>query len=837
MTTSRGSFPAVWGGVPQRIRNFTGRTDVLAQLRTGTAGNAAVVLPHALQGLGGVGKTAVAIEYAHLFRSDYDLVWWIPADQAALVRSSLARLAEQLGLPAATATGIESAAAAALDALRRGEPYSRWLLIFDNADQPEDLNDIIPRDGPGNVLITSRNHRWQSVIDTVSLDVFDRAESIEFLKKRVPKGLAESSADRLAEILGDLPLALEQAGALQAETGMPVEEYLRLLDRQVTEMLGLGTSPDYPLSMSAAWKLSVTTLRKQMPEAQELLRCCAFFGPDPIPRDVFRWGTQATETRVRELIADPIRLSTAIRELARFALIKIDGRTISVHRLIQALIRDELDLDEQGVYRHEVHLILTAAAPQSSSDKERWGRYAELLAHVTSPATRLPGCRDRAVRSFALDMMRYLYLRGDFSTCRSVAERFIAQWIKDSAPADDQVLDAQRHLGNALRGGGLYTEAYHVIEDTLNSAEETLGPLDELTLALRNSFGADLWARGEFGQALSLHEEARTLHEQRFGETHPQTLRVMNNLGVDYALTSRHYAARDIHKKVLTLQSEATEGVSTTEVLISWNNLARALRLCGEYSQARDVGEDAYEYGRAELGSTHYLTLRAINDLSIAERRVAKDFDKSLALAEEAFTQFVHQFGERNPDTMAAAISLVNIQRTMGQIAQAAELAEITVARYPQIYGPSHPYYFGCTGNLAVLRRLAGDAGEASKLDEIALSRLDALLGRDHFYSLTLATNLASDLASLGDTAGARALGEDTLARCREVLRADHPVTLGCAANLAIDLQTEHADEEARQLRSDTMRRYARTLGLDHPDAQVAAAGQRLDFDFDPPPI
>jgi hypothetical protein len=265
--TTSGSDPSVWGNVPQRNRNFTGRDDILGVLREGLTNSVTAVLPHALQGMGGVGKTAVAVEYAHRYRSEYELVWWIPADQTALVQSSLAQLAGRIGLSAATASGIEGAATATLDALRRGEPFKRWLLIFDNADQPEELNAIIPRDGPGDVLITSRNHRWQSVVETVSVDVFERAESIEFLGKRVPGGLSEADANALATELGDLPLALEQAGALQAETGMSVEEYLRLLRDQVAALLSEGESPDYPLPMTAAWKLSVSTLLRQQPDA------------------------------------------------------------------------------------------------------------------------------------------------------------------------------------------------------------------------------------------------------------------------------------------------------------------------------------------------------------------------------------------------------------------------------------------------------------------------------------------------------------------------------------------------------------------------------------------
>ena len=347
------SAPIVWGAIPTRNKNFTGRDAILEHLRSGASSKVIAVvpeteaqlanpLPRAVQGLGGVGKTAIAIEYAYRYAADYDVVWWVPADQLPLVRASLAALAGRLGLEAAVDAGIDGAATAAVDALRLGEPYRRWLLIFDNADQPEDFPSYIPH-GPGDVLITSRNHRWQATIHTVPLDVFSRAESIEFLNKRVhPEKLAAEDASMLAEKLGDLPLALDQAGAMLSETGMPVEEYAQLLDEQFDKIMAEGKSAEYGTSVTAAWTLSVSRVQEQQPEALRLLRCCAFFGPDPIPRDVFRRSSQAADTRVSDLLADAIPLSRSIRELGRFALVTISGKEIVVHRLIQALLRAEL---------------------------------------------------------------------------------------------------------------------------------------------------------------------------------------------------------------------------------------------------------------------------------------------------------------------------------------------------------------------------------------------------------------------------------------------------------------------------------------------------------------
>jgi tetratricopeptide (TPR) repeat protein len=840
--------PTIWGNVPQRNKNFTGRVDILTRLRQGAASRITAVLPEqdpddplpqAVQGLGGVGKTAIAIEYAYRHRFDYDLVWWIPADQLPSVRGSLAALAGRLGLESATtAAGIDGAIAAVLDALRRGDPFGRWLLIFDNADQPEEILDLIPK-GPGDVLITSRNHRWQSVINTVSMDVFTRPESIEFLGKRVPKGLSESDADRLAAKLGDLPLALEQAGAMLAETGMPVDEYLRLLDEHVSGIMSEGKSPDYPYSMTAAWKLSVDALQRQLPQAKELLRCCAFFGPEPIPRDVFRLGVKVTDTHVSDVMSDPILLARAIRELGRFALVTLDGRNISVHRLVQALLRDELTEPERAAYRQEVHLILAAATPPNTTDQKFWPRYNELLPHVASESTELARSPEPVVRGLALNMVRYLYQYGDYTSCLELTDRFIAQWSKDSGPDSKDVLDAQRHLGNALRLLGRYPESFRLTEDTLTRARAVLGERDELTVALRNSFGADLRARGKFVEARQLDEETRNILEETLEPDQTRTLRLMASLALDYGLNSGYSTAKDLYLDVYQSMLNPSVDAAPTDVLGAWTGLAWALHLMGEHRAALDVSKEALDYGQdpSRLGPEHIFTLRIMNRYTIVSRRMPDQRMEALELVRSSYDMSMKLFGPSHPDTLAIGTNLSNLLRTMGETDEALQLAEEAIARYPKAYAPDHPYTFGCIGNLALLKRVTGDVAGARELDDQALTGLDQCLGRDHHYTLTVATNFASDLAALKRWAEARAIGEDTLSRLRALLGPDHQGTLACASNLSRDMVATGDTEAGAKLAEDTNRRYLRTFGDSHPDTLVAVDGGRIDPDFDPPPI
>ncbi|MEV2275358.1 FxSxx-COOH system tetratricopeptide repeat protein [Nocardiopsis sp. NPDC049922] len=827
-------YPKVWGRIPPQNKNFTGRSEQLQELYEGLRGHVTAVVPHTLQGYGGVGKTLMAVEYAHRFRDEYDLVWWIMADQPGLVRSALAHLAPHLDLPGPGLTGVEDAANGVLDALRRGEPYSRWLLVFDNADEPEDLTDVIPQ-GPGHVIVTTRNHRWESVARTVSVNVFPSHESVEFLKRRIPRGISIEDAVELSEALGHLPLALEQAGALQSETGMSAREYLSLLSERTGPLLREGKPPEYPEPMTAAWQLSVAKLQENLPEAMELLRCCAFFGPDPIPRDLF-FPVEGGRVRpeLAELMADPIRLSRAIGQLGRYALVRLDNanRTIQVHRLIQALLREELDQPTQDSIRTEVWALLSASAPESRTDPAAQARYQELLPHV-GPA-RVAESTNPRVRRFALSMLGFLFVVGNYETASRYARVFIDRWVADSGDEDPHVLEAQRLYANRLRDLGRYQEAYDLNRALLPKVRRTLGRTHGETLNVLSGLGADYRARGDFWKAREHDEETLRLHEETLGPNESATLRALHNLGIDYALTSDFAGAQARHERAYMLYKRRSAAPGSPVLLSFWHGLALSVRLSGDFTEACDLGEDALSYGREQLGVEHPRTLRTQMDLAIA-RRMSGEFDEALELALDVHSRYLRLYGIDHPETLAAAMCLTNIWRVTGELTGALELGEDTDLRYVRAYGPEHPYNHGCTSNVALLYRLLGDASRARSMNESALAALDDKLGRDHHYSLGVATNLASDLSALGETKNAVRLGRGTLRRLRALLGDDHHSTLACAANLALDLRIEDETAEADALAETTYTALVRTLGREHHYTVAAQRGSRLVTDFDPP--
>jgi len=299
----RGDMPAIWIGVPPRNPYFTGREDLLRDIHERLTGKVTALVPHTLHGHGGVGKTHLAIEYVYRYQSEYNLVCWISAEQPAIVRTTIADLAKRMNLPSHP---VDDAVRSVLTALRQNQPYDRWLLVFDNVNAPKDIGDFLPI-GSGHMIVTSRSDVWTGMAQVVEVDVFQREESIAFLRSRLSE-IREEDADQLARRVDDLPLALEQAAAWQVETRTPAGDYLGLFDerlRRLQEMEAVRAGvlrTDYPLPVAVTWSLALDRLRESQPAVVLLLQLCAYFAPEPIP-----WNVLFSVGRFVEALPEDLR--------------------------------------------------------------------------------------------------------------------------------------------------------------------------------------------------------------------------------------------------------------------------------------------------------------------------------------------------------------------------------------------------------------------------------------------------------------------------------------------------------------------------------------------------
>jgi tetratricopeptide (TPR) repeat protein len=376
-----GALSPIWNVPHQRNPNFVGRDAMLDQIhKTLTSKNAAALT--AIHGMGGVGKTQLAAEYAYHHAGDYQVVWWIKSEEPAALASDYAALAEALDLPQKQERDQKVIVAAVRDWLNHN---GAWLLIFDNARRKEDLREWLPQNRAGHVVITSRDPNWAGVAKPLEVEVLTREDAVRFLLQRTGQDDAEA-ARLLAEALGDLPLALEQAGAYIETTGKPISEYLALFKTRHGELMQRGQPDDYPDTVATTWEISFQAAQQESPAAAELLNLCAFLAPDDIPIAVLREGKERLPDLLAETVADELRFDEAIAVLRRYSLIERNEDGLFVHRLVQMVGRDRLLDDERRVSAEAAVHIVDDAFPFDSDDVRTWADCERLLPHAVATA-------------------------------------------------------------------------------------------------------------------------------------------------------------------------------------------------------------------------------------------------------------------------------------------------------------------------------------------------------------------------------------------------------------------------------------------------------------------
>jgi serine/threonine protein kinase len=327
----------IWLVPLRRNPNFTGREGLLGELAASLRQRGRLAIA-ALRGLGGVGKSQLALEYAYRHANDYDLVAWLRAEEPETLSEDFASLAEALGLPERETPVQQSKVAAVRAWLERND---NWLVIFDNASNPDSIRSFLPRTTMGHMLVTSRHQSWRELGVSVAVDEMDPEEAVEFLLRRTGE-TDRAAAARLAEDLGRLPLALEGAAAYMETTGRSLKTYLPLLRDQQRVLLAGPRAADYPATLGGAWEISFRHLEEETQEAADLLRLCAFLAPDDIPFELLRGGREHLPQSLAQVASDPIRFDECVAALRRYSLVKVEEDALAVHRLVQLVTRERL---------------------------------------------------------------------------------------------------------------------------------------------------------------------------------------------------------------------------------------------------------------------------------------------------------------------------------------------------------------------------------------------------------------------------------------------------------------------------------------------------------------
>ena len=868
-----------WWNVPY-LRNpyFTGRAAILAQIETALAFDTPAALSQAIPWLEGIGKTQTAIEYGYRHRDQYRAILWVRADNETSLVSGYHELAEVLGLPVKDARNINEECAAVRSWLGREPDY---LLILDNADDPSLVEHYLPPNPRGHVLLTSsvQNLDVLSIRKQIELPVMTPDEALEFLLKRTnragPLDAAERDAARvLADELGYLPLALEQAAAYMVEHAEAFAAYLAAYRHLRPKLLDkMGPVTGYPESLRTirtTLKCSFEAVAAASPASIDLLRLSAFFAPYPIPYEMILEGASELDELLASALASPrggdfaldrhlTPLDRLLNPLKRHSLVRhyYEERFYAVHRLVQAALRDELNAAEFTNLAERAVKVLNRTFPEA--DYANWPRCERLLPHALTAQTwieredlRFP----EAAR--LLDRVGfYLYNRARYTEAEPLFRQALAIRKKTLDSDHPDTATSLNNLGVLLRFRGLYGEAESLLCRSLAIREQALGRDHPDTAISLNNLALLLQAQGRYGeaedqfrQALAIREKtpgpnhpdtAYTFHdlakllwnqsrveeaepllrralairEQALSPDHPDTAASLDNLAELFRVRGRYGEVEPLLRRALAIREQAL-GPDTPHTATSLDNLAVLLRFQGRYGEAEEQFRRALAIREQALGSDHPDTAISLNNLALllqAQGRYGEaeeQFRRALAIREQAL-------GSDHPDTAISLNDLAALLRGRGRYGEAEPLLRRALAIREKVLGPGNPHTATSLNNLAALLRGRGRLEEAEPLLRRALTIRKKVLGPDHPFMTYSLNNLAALFQAQGHPGEAEPLFRRALAIREQALGPDHPETATSLSKLAEFLRAQGRLEEAEPLFRWALAIYETKLGPEHP--------------------
>jgi tetratricopeptide (TPR) repeat protein len=407
------------------------------------------------------------------------------------------------------------------------EHHSGWLLIFDNAAEPGELRGYLPRGPSKQVLITSRHRDWNSLAQSVTVQTWPRKEAVEFLLKR-SRQTGRKTAENLAGTLGDLPLALEQAAAYMRAAALPFEKYLALFNARRAELWQEERPPEtyHRDTVATTWSLALEEVNAAAAVGVEILNLCAYLAPDNIPRTLLERAAEYLPEDLAEMFQNPLTVNKGIQELNHYSLIDSGPDTLSIHRLVQAVVQDRLDGEAQKIRVSAAAQLINDSFPGDGyNNPQSWPRCKELLSHALTIADHTEKHQTALEASAALlnNVAGYSLGRAAYSDAESLLRRALDIREKQLGKDHPDVAQSLNNLASLLRAQGNYSDAEPLYRRALEIREKALGK-DHPSVAV------SLWwmgvlheQKGNFVEAEKLYRRALQIYLKVFGEKHPNT--------------------------------------------------------------------------------------------------------------------------------------------------------------------------------------------------------------------------------------------------------------------------------------------------------------------------
>jgi tetratricopeptide (TPR) repeat protein len=651
----------IWTVPYPRNPLFTGREAELQAIAGALWAGQNAAIGQAISGLGGIGKTQTALEYAYRHRNEYRHVFWAIAETRDTLNIAYSRFAELLDLPGKNLAEQHLI----VEAVKRWlATHNGWLLILDNADDLALLPDYLPSSIPGHLLLTTRAHAMGGLAQRVEIKQLDQEEGSRFLLRRSvllgkndpieqadPSDLAQ--AREIVRELAGLPLALDQAGAYIEETSCGLQTYLDLYRAHHADLLSArgGLLNDHPEPVATTWQLSFARVEQANLAAADLLRLCAFLASDNIPEILLTGGASQLTPALQELASNPLKLNAAIAELLKYSLI---GRTpakktLDVHRLVQVALREAMTSDGERVWAERTVRAVKQVFPWP--EVKTWEMCRQLLAHGQACAALIEQWQMELVEGAHLlnSVGVYLAARGDYQEAQEYLEKAVVlsrNTVGDEHPGTAMTL---HNLANIYRNQGKHDQAMVLHKQAYTIWRKILGEHHpDIAMSLHSQ--AIVYAdQGEYDQAVVLYKQALAIRRKVLGEDHPETAATLNNLATVYHAQGNFEEALNTQNQALAIQRHVLDE-HHPEIAASLHGLALTHQEQAHYAVAESLYKQALAIYSETLGESHPDTARCLANLG-GLYRTQKRYQEAVPLFEKALLIRQEKLGSEHPAT------------------------------------------------------------------------------------------------------------------------------------------------------------------------------------------
>lgn len=823
---------------------FTGRAALLELLarhfssaEPGTATtmrHVTLTQPQAVKGLGGIGKTQIAVEYAYRAREQgaYAHYFWINAASREALLNSFVALADLLpAFPARGETDQDRLVAAVKQWLELCQ--QRWLLVFDNADDLSLIQDCLPRQGNGHLLLTTRANAVGAFALSLDVENMGLVEGTTFLLHRAQRQQASdegyNEATNIVIALDGFPLALDQAGAYIEETGCSFQEYLQLYqDHRQTLLARRGTPATYYLdSVATTWSLSFQKVEQLNPAATELLHLCAFLAPDVIPEELLRDGATHWPPLLQQAATDLLAFNHMLRELLRFSLIKrrVENHTLSIHRLVQAIQRDQMQAQEQRAWAERVVCAVNDVFPRDvEEDITSWPRCARYLeqaqvcaALIEQYQLQLPAAADLLDRAGC-----YLSLHAAYPVAETLYQRALAIREQQVGPRHLSVASSLYYLASLYRLQGKYPEAEALYQRALDICEQQSEAQPALLAFIVNGLAVLYKDQGKYAEAEALFQRALQLREQHLGPEHPLIGHTLTGLAGLYHDQGKYAQAEPLYQRALRIREQHL-GPDHPDVPYSLNALALLYYDRGKYEQAEPLYQRALRIREQYLGPEHPLVARPLHNLALLAYELGK-YEQAEPLYQRALRIMEQHMGSEHPDIASPLTSLARLYYDRGEYQEAEPLYQRALQIREKQLGSEHPRVTYSLTGLAYLYQAQGKSPEAEQLYRRALQIIEQRLGPEHPMSSYALHGLADLCYEQGRLGKAEQLYQQSLRIIERHLGVDHPDLAAPLIGLAHLSRDQEAYEQAEPLYQRALHVQEQRLGPMHPYLAVCLA-------------